>query len=240
MNGATLHTVDVGGLAVCYRTRGNADGRPVLLLHGGASDATTWDFFAEALVAHGMRVIAPDLRGHGGTARSGAYPLSAFADDVLGLLDALGLDQVALVGHSLGAHAAALAAQRAPHRFTALVLEDPPAPIRGDATPPPSLPAFFLLGLGSFLRRRRFHAFAMREVIRQLRAPDPAYWDALPTITARTLVISGGPKSHVAPSDVAVVAERIPRAELATIPVGHRVHSRAPERFRDLVVPFLA
>ncbi len=240
MTTVTAHTVDVAGLSVHYRVRGAADGRPVLLLHGGASDATTWNFFAEALVARGMRVIAPDLRGHGGTARAGSYPLSAFADDVIGLLDALGLDQVAIVGHSLGAHAAALAAQRAPHRFTDLVLEDPPAPMHGDATPRPSLPAFLLLGLGSLLRRRRFHAFAMREVIRQLRSPDPAYWDALPSITARTLVISGGPKSHVAPSDVAVVARRIPHAELATIPVGHRVHSRAPEQFRDLVVPFLA
>lgn len=237
---SAVHTIDVAGLSVRYRESGAPDGRPVLLLHGGASDATTWSFFTKALVARGMRVIAPDLRGHGGTARAGAYPLSSFADDALGLLDALGLEKVALVGHSLGAHAAALAAQRQPHRFTDLVLEDPPAPIGETSTPLPSLPAFLLIGLGSFLRRRRFHALAMRQVIRQLRAPDPAYWDALSAITARTLVISGGPKSHVSPRDVAVVARRIPRAELATIPVGHRVHSRAPERFRDLVVPFLA
>ncbi len=169
------------------------------------------------------------------------YPLSAFADDLIGLLDVLGLARVAVVGHSLGAHAAALAAQRHPERFSDLVLEDPPAPSKPSrSTRVPSIGAFLLIGIGGLLRRRRYHRRAMTQVIRQLRSPDPAYWEGLPAITARTVVISGGPKSHVSPNDVAVIARTIPRAELATIPVGHRIHSLAPDRFLNVVVPFLA
>lgn len=229
--------VRVGALDVTYRDRG--EGPPVLLLHGGASDGATWDSFADVLVARGRRVIVPDLRGHGGTSRAPTYPLAGFADDVLGLLDALGLERVDLVGHSLGAHAAALAAQRAPERFGTLVLEDPPV-VRRAGKKLPNIPAFLFIGLGGLFRRKRYHKRAMHQVIRQLRTPDEAYLAALPKITARTLVISGGPKSHVSPDDVAFLARAIPGAALETIAVGHRVHSLAPERFRDLVTPFLA
>lgn len=236
-----VRTVDVGGVSVCYRESGDPAGTPVVLLHGGASDGSTWDAFAPVLVRAGHRVIAPDLRGHGQSARTGAYPLSAFADDLIGLLDVLGLERVKVIGHSLGAHAAALAAQRHPERFTDLVLEDPPAPVRTRrARNLPPVRAFLLIGLGSLFRKRRFHRRAVTQVMMQLRAPDPGYWAKLPAITARTLVISGGPTSHVSPRDVADIARIIPRAELATIPVGHRVHSLAPEHFRRVVLPFLA
>ncbi len=116
----------IGPLAV--REYGPPTGPPLLLLHGGASSAATWARFTPELVAAGFRVVAPDLRGHGDSARTPEYPLSGLRDDLLDLLDALEIKDFTLVGHSLGGYLASLVAQARPDRVTRLVLEDPPAP----------------------------------------------------------------------------------------------------------------
>jgi pimeloyl-ACP methyl ester carboxylesterase len=120
--------VEVAGVTIRYRETGDPGGPPVLLLHGGGSSSATWAGLAAALATAGRRVIAADLRGHGGSSRTASYPLAGFRDDILGLLDALKLDPVAVVGHSLGAHVSSLIAQRQPERVTRLVLEEPPVP----------------------------------------------------------------------------------------------------------------
>jgi pimeloyl-ACP methyl ester carboxylesterase len=152
----------------------------------------------------------------------------------------LNLDSIALVGHSLGAHTASLIAQCQPDRVTRLVLEDPPAPPR-DASSKRDLSTIqvAMLAMGTILRRRRYDPAALASAIRELRVPDPVWWQRLSLITAPTLVISGGDSSHLAPQRVAGVARAIADAELVTIPVGHRVHSLAPDRFGETVVPFL-
>ncbi|MDG4827362.1 alpha/beta hydrolase [Asanoa sp. WMMD1127] len=207
-------------------------GPPVVLLHGGASNAGTWDRLAAALRHAGHRTIAVDLRGHGDSPRAGAYPLAGFRDDVAALLDRLGLDRVALVGHSLGAHTAVLLAQARPARISRLVLEEPPVPGL-------TIRRFALPALAVLAARRGFDPRAVASAVRQLRRPDPGWWARLPAIAAPTLLISGGPRSHVAPTLLAEMARAIPAARLVTIPVGHRVHSRAPERFHATVLPFL-
>jgi pimeloyl-ACP methyl ester carboxylesterase len=99
----------------------------------------------------------------------------------------------------------------------------------------------FLLPALSLLKRRRgFDARAVTSAVRQLRAPDPAWWERLGSITAPTLLVSGGPRSHISPARLLDVARRIPHAELVTIPVGHRVHSNRPDEFAAAVVPFLS
>jgi len=94
---------------------GPAQGFPVLLLHGWPDDAWTWKPVAPALTAAGYRVIVPFLRGCGptrflspDTPRSGQ--LAALGQDVIDLVDSLGLARFALIGHDWGARAAAIAA----------------------------------------------------------------------------------------------------------------------------------
>lgn len=237
----SVRTVEVAGVTIRYREAGDPGGRSVVLLHGGSSSAVTWDGFTAAVVAAGHHVIAADLRGHGGSSRTAAYPLTGFRDDILGLLDALALKEIALVGHSLGAHVASLIAQQQPERVTRLVLEEPPVPSRGPSDAHGLSTARFLLpALGMLGLRRGFDHRAVTSAVRQLRVPDSAWWDRLATITAPTLLVSGGPTSHVSPQRLAEVAQTTPHGRLVTIPVGHRVHSRSPERFRATVVPFLA
>jgi pimeloyl-ACP methyl ester carboxylesterase/stress response protein SCP2 len=234
-------SLDVDGLTTHYRELGDPDAPAVVLLHGGGSSAATWNRLAIALAAAGRRGIAIDLRGHGGSARTPAYPLTAFCDDVLGVLDVLGLDRIALVGHSLGAHTASLIAQQQPERVTHLVLEELPAPARDPAERQRrSIRRLLLPAVGLFTSRRGFDPKAVTSAIRQLRVPDPAWWQRLSAITASTLLISGGPRSHVSPQRLAEVAEAIERARLITIPVGHRVHSHDPEQFNAAVLAFLA
>jgi pimeloyl-ACP methyl ester carboxylesterase len=87
-------------------------GRPVVLLHGLFSDAdTNWIRFGHAaeIASRGLRVVMPDLRAHGASARPhepAAYPPDILADDGLGLIADLGLAAYDLGGYSLGARTA--------------------------------------------------------------------------------------------------------------------------------------
>ncbi|MFF5234025.1 alpha/beta fold hydrolase [Dactylosporangium sp. NPDC000521] len=221
-----------------HRDQGPRDAPAVVLLHGGGSRGATWDLFTPALLDAGHRVVVPDLRGHAGSPRSRSYTLDSHRDDVLALLDRLGLDRATLVGHSLGGFAASLVAQEQPDRVTRLVLEDPPAPPRVSEGRL-SLGRLLLLSIGTADPRRRYDRLALTSAIAQLRQARPQWWDALPAITAPTLLLSGGPTSHIAPARLAEVAALIPRCELVTLPVGHRIHSTAPDRFRETVMKFL-
>jgi pimeloyl-ACP methyl ester carboxylesterase len=95
------------GTKLAYRELGQ--GRPVVLIHGYFSNAmTNWVRYghAAAVAGRGFRVIMPDLRGHGDSARPqdpAFYPKDVLADDGFALIEALGLTQYALGGYSLGA-----------------------------------------------------------------------------------------------------------------------------------------
>ena len=84
-------------------------GRPVVLLHGLFSDAqTNWLRYGHAaeIAARGLRLIMPDLRGHGASGKPhdpAAYPPDILAEDMLALIRHLGLEDYDLGGYSLGA-----------------------------------------------------------------------------------------------------------------------------------------
>lgn len=112
------------------------DALPTLLLHGINANARYWTGVASRLSRHGRRVLALDLRGHGATGPlSGGYTLEAMRDDLLAWLDALQIQQVDLVGHSMGGKVAADLAAAHPRRVRRLALADP--------VPPEGLHAFF-------------------------------------------------------------------------------------------------
>lgn len=98
------------GVALAWHETG--EGRAVLLLHGLFSDAdTNWIRFGHAaeIARRGLRVIMPDLRGHGTSARPhdpAAYPPDILATDALALIAHLGLKDYDLGGYSLGGRTA--------------------------------------------------------------------------------------------------------------------------------------
>jgi 3-oxoadipate enol-lactonase len=77
-------------------------------------------------------------------------------------------------------------------------------------------------------------------IVTQVNAGDQAAWDGLTAIIAPTLLIAGGPVSHIDQDQIAAAAAMIPRADLLTIPAGHLVHSRCPAQFADAVLTWLA
>ena len=94
------------GVRLAYRELG--EGRPLVLLHGALTDGTLWlrQGQAEAFAARGFRVILPDMRGHGASAKPqdpASYPADVLTDDVFALLDHLTLTDYDLGGYSLGA-----------------------------------------------------------------------------------------------------------------------------------------
>jgi pimeloyl-ACP methyl ester carboxylesterase len=237
---STIGAVEVDGVRLGYRESGDPAGAPVLLLHGSSSNARTWDRFAAHLTGAGLRTIAVDLRGHGTSARTADYSLTGIRDDILGLLDALDLREATVIGHSVGGYAALAAAQHSPDRITRLVLEDLAAPPRRTALFGGVGPMQLLAAAASVkITGRDYELRAVRSIFRQLGRPDPGWWARLGEVRQPALILSGGPSSCIPPHRLADVAAALPDARLATIPVGHRVHSLAPDRFAAEVVAFL-
>jgi pimeloyl-ACP methyl ester carboxylesterase len=103
--------------------------RPVdaVFLHANGFNARTYRTILSPL-ADRLRILAPDQRGHGATKLPTDRPRVSWNDmkeDLLALLDAMGLERVALAGHSMGGTASLLAAAEAPARVRALALFDP-------------------------------------------------------------------------------------------------------------------
>jgi pimeloyl-ACP methyl ester carboxylesterase len=112
VNGLRLHVLDEGG------------GEPVLLLHGFPDSGRLWRHQVPALTAAGFRAIAPDLRGFGESDRPegvDSYGMQLIVGDVLGVLDAAGIERANVVGHDWGAAVGWALAAMAPSRVSRLV-----------------------------------------------------------------------------------------------------------------------
>jgi esterase len=124
MGGATLHLLEWG----------DPEGRPVLMVHGMRGHARWFTPVGPAL-AQSYRALSLDLRGHGESSHSPPYGPLTYSDDVVALVDALKLDGLILVGHSMGGGVALRAAEQLGDRLSALVVVD--SNFRGG--PPPEM-----------------------------------------------------------------------------------------------------
>lgn len=116
-----VETVRLGGLDVAVRRAGA--GKPILLLHGFPHTKELWREVEPFLVGAGFEVVAPDLRGIGGTAvAASGYEAISVAEDQVRLLDALGLPAVNVVGFDLGAAPAFALAAAHPERVSSLTI----------------------------------------------------------------------------------------------------------------------
>lgn len=220
-------SVDVGGIRLAYQVSGPPEAPPLVLLHALGEDAADWDVVAPVL-ARGWRVYALDLRGHGRSDWPGDYSLQLMRDDVLGFVDALALDRVNLMGHSMGGIVAYLFAAEYPRRVDRLVLEDVPVPRPREQSTP-------IRPYGKLT----FDWEMVLAVRRQVDTPDPEWLESLSKITAETLAVAGGPGSHVPQGGIAELARRVPQGRVVTIPAGHLIHNAQPTVFVDVVLRFL-
>ncbi len=103
----------------------SSEGTPLLLLHGFSNDAHVWEDLAPALAPH-YRMLALDLRGHGDSDRDpeARYDHLSMARDVEAVCQALGLERLVLIGHSMGGRVAIRFAGRNPGMLAGLVIVD--------------------------------------------------------------------------------------------------------------------
>jgi 2-(acetamidomethylene)succinate hydrolase len=116
------HVIDTGRIALNVREAGH--GPVAIFLHGITAAAAVWDPILQ-LVGSTFRAIAVDQRGHGRSDKpEDAYSGDAFAKDVSALIETLGCGPAVVVGHSLGARNAVVAAVQRPELMRAVVAVD--------------------------------------------------------------------------------------------------------------------
>jgi len=121
------HTLAYGQYRLCYEVYGSGD-KVLVWLHALLFDGNLGRGLARRLAARGNRVVLLDLLGHGRSDKprhAGPHRMDLYAEQVVGLLDELGVDQAVLGGVSLGTNVSLLATVRAPERVRGLVLEMP-------------------------------------------------------------------------------------------------------------------
>ncbi|MFD2092085.1 alpha/beta fold hydrolase [Blastococcus deserti] len=128
-DGFAESTVEVGD-GVELRVRTGGSGPPVVLLHGHPRTHTTWHRVAPRLAAASRSVVCPDLRGYGRSSKPpttedhAPYSKRAMAGDVVSLMQALGHDRFAVVGHDRGSYVAMRTALDHPERVSHLAVLD--------------------------------------------------------------------------------------------------------------------
>ena len=239
--------VDVGGCELAVEDHGA--GVPLVLLHGFPLSMAMWDPIRPGL-AEVARVITPDLRGFGASDKPGGhYSMSSFADDLLRLIDALGLERIVLGGHSMGGYVTLRFAAAHADRLAGLVLVDTRAeadPPEGRARRDSAIARIEREGGAGFLddfvpnliapatrdRSPRFFA-ELRAIAAEV--PDhvlagclrgmrdrPDSTGLLCELDVPALVVVGSEDAITPPASARAMAELLPRATLAVIPgAGH-------------------
>lgn len=113
----------INGFQMTFADEGAKDAPPVVLHHPLATNLTSWDELAAALLAAGYRVVRFDARGHGRSeATAGPYTFEQLAGDVVGLMDHLGIPRARYVGLSMGGFVGQYLGLLHPGRFQCLGL----------------------------------------------------------------------------------------------------------------------
>ena len=179
--------------------------------HGLTSNHLSFMALARALGPN-FTLVAPDLRGRAGSAALPApFGLSAHAEDVVAVLDHLGLDRAVLVGHALGGYVAAAVAAHYPERVRALLVLDGGLPFQPPPEPGVDVAAQALAGIQPALDRLDLTFDSVEDYLdlwRRNRAVGPYWNDVLDATYRRDLK---GPAGELRPSSVreAVIADCI-------------------------------
>src|SRR3954469_1319117 len=253
--GARLFYIDSGG-----------DGIPVVFLHAATGTTRAWQYQVPAFTAAGYRVVAYDRRGWGKTVVDVNGPTGTGADDLLGLLDAMKLKRVHLVGTAGGGFVAFDFALSFPSRLRSLTVADSVGGVRDKE----------VLDLESRIRPTQFDALPaeLRELGPMYRAANPEgthLWaeieqgsrPSLPEkstlqlaysvpmrnqlslaifeqIRVPTLILAGGADMTAPPPLMKLFAARIKDAEFAVVPnAGHSSYWEDPDTFNRTVLAFV-
>ena len=241
-------TLEVDGTKLYYEDTGEGD--PVVLIHGAASSGRQFDEVLPSL-AKNYRLIVPDLRGLGRSARIQALPSPrVWVEDVWAMLDHAGVSRVDLIGVSLGSRIAGRLALESPNRVRSLTVDAPIINLssNGNASLKASFASFPEVDEDSehAQQLRRMHGDDWREVVAfyaRARASDgfQEYYtlgDSVVDIVVPTLILRGDFEDGVHPlADAVYWHQHAPSTELFIAP-GLTQHSVIRERPADFVAAF--
>ncbi|MFQ5995200.1 MAG: alpha/beta fold hydrolase [Acidiferrobacterales bacterium] len=253
-------------LALSYDEYGS--GAPIVILHGLFGSARNWNSIGKQL-GETHRVYALDLRNHGRSPWADAMSYQDLVDDVRGFIEQHELDNVTILGHSMGGKVAMLLALGYGHLVERLIAVDV-APVSYQHGFQHYIHAMQELNLGS-VKRREDAEMALRE-----RIPDaptrmfllqnlvyreqqfdwrinlPALAANMPQLTGfpeatliqmyfrKTLIISGGKSMYVQPEHHNLIFQLFPNAGITVIPdAGHWVHVDQPGQIMGAIRAFL-
>lgn len=262
----------LGHATYCYTGgRPHQPGQPALVfIHGVLNDHSVWGLQSRYLAHHGYNVVAPDLPGHGRSAGPAPRSVEQAGDFVSALLDALHIEQAALVGHSFGSLAALETAARAPgrvHRLallaTAFPMKVSPAlleaaehePCRAiemtnayshsTLAPPPSAlgPGTWVYGHSRALMRRVLNGNTHENLaFTGFKACDDYRGgeSAMAKVDAPTLFLLGAHDAMTLPEASQTLRERAVNATLVTVDAGHQMMAEAPDAVLAALKDFVA
>jgi len=257
----------INGVRLYYREEGMRGAPPVVLVHGFPFSHAMWEPQIQALKG-GYRVVAYDVRGLGRSGSGGGQAtMDLLVDDLLGLMDHLGLGAAVLAGLSMGGYIALRAVEREPARVKALILADTRSEADGDEARRQRAAAIEDIekrGLAGFAERFQKSVLApaswsgpkpcVAAVAAMILGNDPvgvctaarailsrrSTTSVLSGIKVPALVLVGADDALTPPDCARSLAQAIPGAELAVIPeAGHLSSLENPREFNRLLLDFL-
>lgn len=251
-------------IQLTFSEKGDADGVPVLLVHGFTDSHRSFEPLMESLPSW-MRVVAVSQRGHGDSDRPAwGYRTRDFAGDLAMFMDAMGMKEAVVVGHSMGTANAMRLAIDSPERVRGLVLAGAFATFAQNA----ALVEFFqttIRGMVDPIMRefvREFQSSTLAKdvpaeflelvVDESMKTPSRVWRGAfagmleddfaneLGSVRAPTLLVWGDKDGMASRGDQAMLLKRLREAALCVYEGGgHAVHWEEPERFAQDVTRFV-
>ena len=241
---------------------------PIVLVHGLFGSLDNLGVLARDLVSD-HDILQVDMRNHGLSGRSEEMTYAAMAQDLLDTLDAINLQKVTLIGHSMGGKVAMQLALHYPAQFSHLIVVDiapKPYPLHHQAL----LQAMLSMPLAELSSRKQAdewlaptvkqpfeRGFLLKNLARH--SDGHFYWQCnLSEIVKHylkissfpqqhtqsdlpTLFIKGGQSDYISEEDLSLISAYFANAQLEVIPTaGHLPHVQTPEPFTQLVTQFLA
>ena len=257
--------VETGGRCVFVHGTASGDGPPVLLLHGAGGDHSTFRFLTRALANRGFRALAPDLPGHGASPPPAANTIEEMAEVTATLVAALDLNQVGIIGYSMGSLVGLELASSRPDLVGKLMLVatsgtmavNPGLLEAAEQRSPRAVdmmvdwihrgadqlgghpqPGSWSRGITRRLLERALRTGTLAVDLRACAAYPGA--ERAPKVTCPTLVLVGAADVMTPPEAGAALASAIPGAELVELPgAGHGMVFDRPGELLELAASFL-